>query len=37
MQKIPRKPRLRGVPRIAFAAALTALHDAGVYPPTLHG
>ena len=25
MQKIPRKPRLRGVPRIAFAAALTAL------------
>ena len=23
MQKIPRKPRLRGVPRIAFAAALT--------------
>lgn len=25
MQKIPRKPKLRGVPRIAFAAALTAL------------
>ena len=25
MQKIPRKPRLRGVTRIAFAAALTAL------------